>query len=171
MGLQRRMATTQLEPRFESRGAGERSIGPSRPVHSLRRTTGIETGISKGSHRRARDRLSVEAYRELTCPREHVRDPGFSTEESGHRLVRAVWFRRDRLRWRRRLAGLPGRSSPKASEVWWRRRELNPRPKARRHRTLHACPLLGFRARRVEAAKYRQALAPVNLAVTRRSTA
>ena len=25
---------------------------------------------------------------------------------------------------------------------WWRRRELNPRPKARSRRTLHACPLL-----------------------------
>jgi hypothetical protein len=37
-----------------------------------------------------------------------------------------------------------------------------------RRRTLHACPLLGFRARRVEAAKYRQALSPENLAGTRR---
>ena len=52
--------------------------------------------------------------------------------------------------------------------AWWRRRESNPRPKARRRGTLHACPLLGFRARRVEAAKYRQALASVNLAGTRR---
>ena len=51
---------------------------------------------------------------------------------------------------------------------WWRRRELNPRPKARRRGTLHACPLLGFRARRVEAAKYRQALASENLAGPRR---
>jgi hypothetical protein len=51
-------------------------------------------------------------------------------------------LRRDRLRWLLRLAGLPRRSSPKASEVWWRRRESNPRPKARRRGTLHACPLL-----------------------------
>jgi len=51
---------------------------------------------------------------------------------------------------------------------WWRRRELNPRPKARRRRTLHACPLLDFRARRVEAAKYHRALASENLAATRR---
>ena len=54
-------------------------------------------------------------------------------------------------------------------EGWWRRRELNPRPKARRHRTLHACPLLGFRARRVEAAKNRQAPGPVRLTPERRA--
>ena len=63
-----------------------------------------------------------------------------------------------------------GQPSPDTREGWWRRRELNPRPKARRRGTLHACPLLGFRARRVEAAKYRQALAPENLAGTRRGT-
>src|SRR5687768_18549297 len=65
------------------------------------------------------------------------------------------------------MALTPERASG-ASERWWRRRESNPRPKARRRGTLHACPLLGFRARRVEAAKYRQALASVNLAGTRR---
>jgi hypothetical protein len=48
---------------------------------------------------------------------------------------------------------------------------LNPRPKARRRGNLHACPLLGFRARRVETAKYRQALASENLAATRRGAA
>src|SRR5215208_2748255 len=55
-----------------------------------------------------------------------------------------------------------------ASEVWWRRRESNPRPKARRRGTLHACPLRDCQARRVETAKYRQALASENLAATRR---
>ena len=44
-------------------------------------------------------------------------------------------------------------------EKWWRRRESNPRPKVRRRRTLHACPLRDFHARRVETAKYHQALA------------
>ena len=39
---------------------------------------------------------------------------------------------------------------------WWRRRELNPRPKARRRGTLHAYPLLLSRARREEAAKNRR---------------
>src|SRR5687768_4599431 len=48
---------------------------------------------------------------------------------------------------------LPRRSSPKASEVWWRRRESNPRPKAHRQRNLHAYPLLISRTRREEAAK------------------
>jgi hypothetical protein len=57
--------------------------------------------------------------------------------------LRAQALRRDRLRLN---AGSPRRSSPKASEVWWRRRELNPRPKARRRGTLHACPLLISRA-------------------------
>src|SRR3990172_10949505 len=36
---------------------------------------------------------------------------------------------------------------------WWRRRESNPRPKARPRRTLHSCPLLFSHARREEAAK------------------
>jgi len=39
---------------------------------------------------------------------------------------------------------------------WWRRRELNPRPKARRRGTLHAYPLLLSRAQREEAAKNRR---------------
>jgi len=39
------------------------------------------------------------------------------------------------------------------SEGWWRRRESNPRPKARRRGTLHACPLLDSRIQREEAAK------------------
>ena len=38
-------------------------------------------------------------------------------------------------------------------EMWWRRRESNPRPKARRRGTLHACPRLFSRARREDAAK------------------
>ena len=54
------------------------------------------------------------------------------------------------------------------SEVWWRRRESNPRPKARPRGTLHACPLRGCRVRRVEAAKYRQTVASENLAGSRR---
>ncbi len=36
---------------------------------------------------------------------------------------------------------------------WWRRRELNPRPRARHRRTLHACPLLFIRSRPGEEAK------------------
>jgi len=36
---------------------------------------------------------------------------------------------------------------------WWRRRESNPRPKARRRGTLHACPHLLSHARREDAAK------------------
>ena len=53
-------------------------------------------------------------------------------------------------------------------EKWWRRRESNPRPRARRRRTLHACPLLLSRARRVEAAKNRRAPGSVHLTRTRR---
>src|SRR5918993_6138913 len=52
---------------------------------------------------------------------------------------------------------------------WWRRRESNPRPKARRRGTLHACPLLGSRARREEAAKNRRTPDPVNLTPGRRA--
>ena len=52
---------------------------------------------------------------------------------------------------------------------WWRRRESNPRPKARPRRTLHACPLLGSHARREEAAKNRQAPDPVCLTSARRA--
>ena len=52
---------------------------------------------------------------------------------------------------------------------WWRRRELNPRPRVRPRRTLHACPLLESRARRVEAAKNRQAPDPVDLTPARRA--
>jgi hypothetical protein len=37
--------------------------------------------------------------------------------------------------------------------VWWRRRESNPRPRARYRRTLHACPLLLIRGRPGEEAK------------------
>ena len=43
---------------------------------------------------------------------------------------------------------------------WWRRRESNPRPKARPRRTLHACPLLDSHAPREEAAKNRRAPDP-----------
>jgi hypothetical protein len=68
--------------------------------------------------------------------------------------------------WRRREPGSKGPGS--IDESWWRRRESNPRPKARRRGTLHACPLLKSRARRVEAAKYRQAPDPANLTRTRR---
>jgi len=71
--------------------------------------------------------------------------------------------------WRRReqAASLPDSKE----RSWWRRRESNPRPKARRRGTLHACPLLYFRARRMETAKYRPALASENLADTRRGAA
>src|SRR6185312_3865421 len=55
-------------------------------------------------------------------------------------------------------APTPDRASA-VSEGWWRRRESNPRPKARRRGTLHACPLRDCQARRVETAKYRRALA------------
>src|ERR1041385_4526206 len=67
-----------------------------------------------------------------------------------------------------RHRGLPRASDRSERVEWWRRRESNPRPKARRRGTLHACPLRNFRARRVEAAKYRRALSPVKLAGTRR---
>src|SRR5436190_8955723 len=60
-----------------------------------------------------------------------------------------------------KLACLPRRSSPKASEVWWRRRESNPRPKVLPRRTLHAYPLPMSHARREEAAQDRRAPAPV----------
>ena len=54
-------------------------------------------------------------------------------------------------------------------EGWWRRRESNPRPKARRRGTLHACPLLNSHARREEAAKNRRTPGPVHLTVARRA--
>src|SRR5687768_6732758 len=49
------------------------------------------------------------------------------------------------------------------SKGWWRRRESNPRPKARPRGTLHACLLLNSHARREEAAKNRRAPDAVNL--------
>ena len=91
--------------------------------------------------------------------------------------------------WRQSIVGLPSvarhsLSRPALAEAaagnlrlepgangWWRRRESNPRPKVRRRRTLHACPLRDFHARRVETAKYRQALASEHLAGTRRGAA
>jgi len=42
---------------------------------------------------------------------------------------------------------------PSVARDWWRRRESNPRPKARRRGTLHACPRLKSRAPREDAAK------------------
>jgi hypothetical protein len=47
----------------------------------------------------------------------------------------------------KRLKGKGPRSSALTSmnPSWWRRRELNPRPEARRERPLHAQPLLGSR--------------------------
>src|SRR5215218_9159846 len=54
-------------------------------------------------------------------------------------------------------------------EKWWRRRESNPRPKARPRGTLHACPLLISHAQRDEAAKNRQAPDPVCLTTGRRA--
>src|SRR5687768_6793010 len=48
-------------------------------------------------------------------------------------------------------------------EEWWRRRESNPRPKARPRRTLHACPLLKSHTRRAEAAKNRRVPDAVDL--------
>ena len=54
--------------------------------------------------------------------------------------------------------GYGGQPSPGFErEGWWRRRESNPRPKARPRGTLHACPLLNSHARREEAAKNRRA--------------
>lgn len=67
-------------------------------------------------------------------------------------------------------APTPDRTSA-AREGWWRRRESNPRPKARRRGTLHACPLLFSRARREKAAKNRQAPDPERLTVARRAAA
>jgi len=67
-------------------------------------------------------------------------------------------------------APTPDRTSA-AREGWWRRRESNPRPKARRRGTLHACPLLFSRARREKAAKNRQAPDPEHLTVARRAAA
>ena len=64
--------------------------------------------------------------------------------------------------------GFACRQAGESRVEWWRRRELNPRPRMRPRRTLHACPLRGSRARRVEAAKYRQAPAPVDLTLARR---
>jgi len=62
-----------------------------------------------------------------------------------------------RARWRARraepLAWLRRRNHLEQGERWWRRRESNPRPKARRRGTLHACPLLDSRIQREEAAK------------------
>ena len=49
--------------------------------------------------------------------------------------------------------------------------ESNPRPKARRRGTLHACPLLISRARREEAAKNRRTPDPEHLTVARRAAA
>ena len=62
------------------------------------------------------------------------------------------------------LAVLDEESGPEFSDPepgsnslrWWRRRESNPRPKARHRRNLHACPLLGFRHRCEEEANNHQ---------------
>ena len=54
-------------------------------------------------------------------------------------------------------------------EKWWRRRESNPRPKARRRRTLHACPLLVSRTQREETAKNRWIPDSVSLTSERRA--
>ena len=54
---------------------------------------------------------------------------------------------------------------------WWRRRESNPRPKARRRGNLHACPHLFSHARREDAAKTAGTPASENLAATRRGAA
>src|SRR5690349_4200574 len=115
------------------------------------------------------DARLAEALRPDAPP---VRDPIFRVE---------VLTRLERARFKRRaavtvalaavaavLAGLPRRSSPKASEVW-RRRESNPRPRVNPRETLHAYPLLFSRTRREEAAQNRQAPDPVNLAVRRRA--
>jgi hypothetical protein len=54
---------------------------------------------------------------------------------------------------------------------WWRRRESNPRPKARPRRTLHACPLLMSHVRREEAAKTAGHQTRKLLAIARRAAA
>ena len=66
-----------------------------------------------------------------------------------------------RLRSYGATAGQPSRWI--VSEGWWRRRESNPRPKARPRGTLHACPLLKSHTWREEAAKNRQIPDAVNL--------
>src|SRR6185436_19610103 len=58
---------------------------------------------------------------------------------------------------------------PLRGRVEWRRRESNPRPKARPRGTLHACPLLISRAQREEAAKNRRAPDAVCLTIRRRA--
>lgn len=65
--------------------------------------------------------------------------------------------------------GCIGQSGLSVVRRWWRRRELNPRPRARPRETLHACPLLLSRARREKAAKNRQAPDPVCLTTGRRA--
>ena len=59
--------------------------------------------------------------------------------------------------------------SPMQASEGWRRRESNPRPKARPRGTLHACPLLISRARREETAKNRRAPDAVCLTIRRRA--
>src|SRR5205814_4286718 len=66
------------------------------------------------------------------------------------------------------IRGLPRASERSERVEWWRRRESNPRPKARRRGTLHACPLLNSHARREEAAKNRRTPASEHLMGTRR---
>ncbi len=77
--------------------------------------------------------------------------------------VMATWSATHPLQNEGREEGLAwqiGLCRPQIATKWWRRRELNPRPKARRRRTLHAYPLLLSRAQRVKAAKNRQVARP-----------
>src|SRR5688572_2613042 len=64
---------------------------------------------------------------------------------------------------------LEAKTRERIEEKWWRRRESNPRPKARPRRTLQPCLLLNVHARREEAAKNRRTLGPANLTATRRA--
>ena len=70
-----------------------------------------------------------------------------------------------------RAHGKSGLNRRFPSRKWWRRRESNPRPKARRRGTLHACPLPMSHARREEAAKNRRPPAPEHLTIARRAAA
>jgi hypothetical protein len=132
----------------------------------------IEHGLEVSEYRSAigRTALAVAVYAPATG------SDAIPTSDLYSDLVRpGIWGAGESTRVRRAqaTADWPTRSTAAdrtsdAIEEWWRRRESNPRPKARRRGTLHACPLRYCRARRVETAKYRRAVAPENLANPRR---
>ena len=111
-----------------------------------------QSGGYRGSYSAPRCVENACHVRRRRQPVSHRRE-NFGTRIGGrqHSLLAACWQR-----------DLPSpREDHSVERVrWWRRRESNPRPKARRRRTLHACPLLDSRARREEAAKNRRAPDP-----------